>query len=129
MTKRLDFEGRVFRLAIAAGLPGSLVALVLLWTGEFTAKFQWTFTLIILLCWLGFVVALRHRIVFQLQVLSNIVGALREGDYSMRARGQREGRRAHRSCEGAQRPDRYAPATAAGRAGSHGTSAQSHERD
>ncbi len=64
MTKRRDFESRVFRLAIAAGLPGSLVGLVLLWTGEFTAKFQWTFTLIILLCWLGFVVSLRHRIVF-----------------------------------------------------------------
>ena len=91
MTKRLNFEGRVFQLAIAAGLPGSLVALVLLWTGEFTAKFQWTFTLIILLCWLGFVVSLRHRIVFQLQVLSNIVGALREGDYSMRARASEKG--------------------------------------
>ncbi len=91
MTKRLNFEGRIFRLAIAAGLPGSLVALVLLWTGEFTAKFQWTFTLIILLCWLGFVVSLRHRIVFQLQILSNIVAALREGDYSMRARASEKG--------------------------------------
>lgn len=91
MTKRLNFEGRVFQLAIAAGLPGSLVALVLLWTGEFTAKFQWTFTLIILLCSLGFVFSLRHRIVFQLQILSNIVAALREGDYSMRARASEKG--------------------------------------
>ncbi|MDA2936773.1 ATP-binding protein [Acidobacteria bacterium AH-259-A15] len=91
MKKQVSFEGRVFKLALAAGLPGSLVALVLLWAGDHTLKAQWTFTLIIVGCWLGFVFALRRRIIFQLQILSNILGALREGDYSMRARARKKG--------------------------------------
>ena len=57
-----------------------LVALVLLWTGDFTPRVQWTLTALILVVWLGFVSEIRHRVVFSLQTLSNILAALREGD-------------------------------------------------
>jgi two-component system, NtrC family, nitrogen regulation sensor histidine kinase NtrY len=36
--------------------------------------------------WLGFAFAVRERVVFPLQTLSNLLGALREGDYSVRGR-------------------------------------------
>jgi nitrogen fixation/metabolism regulation signal transduction histidine kinase len=83
-------EGRVVLLALLAGLPGSTVALWMLWTpGASTAKVQWTLTVLIVGAWLGFALAVRERVVFPLQTLSNLLGALREGDYSVRGRSPR----------------------------------------
>ncbi|HEX8852990.1 MAG TPA: hypothetical protein VF754_05860, partial [Pyrinomonadaceae bacterium] len=82
-----DFEQRVLLLALAAGLPGAAVALTLLWLGDYTAKVQWTLTVIVAVVWFGVSFALRERVVRHLQTLSNLLAALREGDYSIRARG------------------------------------------
>lgn len=76
-------------MAFIAGLPGVTVALVLLWTGAFTPKVQWTLTVLIVTVWLGLVSEIRQRVVFSLQTLSNILAALREGDYSIRGRDSR----------------------------------------
>ena len=84
--KEPSHEQRVLLMALAAGLPGSLVALILLWTGDFTPKLQWTLTVLIVSVWCGFAFAVRHRVVFPLQTLSNLLAALREGDYSIRGR-------------------------------------------
>jgi nitrogen fixation/metabolism regulation signal transduction histidine kinase len=86
---KLSHEGRIVWMAIAAGLPGSLVALLLLWTGEYTPKVQWTLTVLIVGLWFGFSLALRERVVFPLQTLSNLLAALREGDFSVRGRAAR----------------------------------------
>jgi methyl-accepting chemotaxis protein len=50
------------------------------------AKVQWTLTVLILGFWFGFALALRERVVLPLQTLSNLLAALREGDYSIRGR-------------------------------------------
>jgi two-component system, NtrC family, nitrogen regulation sensor histidine kinase NtrY len=85
----LTYDRRVLLMAILAGLPGSLVALLLLWTGEYSSKLQWTLTLSVGVAWLGVAWALRERVVFPLQTLSNLLAALREEDFSIRARGSR----------------------------------------
>lgn len=74
-------------MSLISGLPGTVLALLLLWTGGFTTKVQLTLTLFIAVIWLGFAFALRERVVRPLQTLSNLLAALREGDYSIRARG------------------------------------------
>jgi nitrogen fixation/metabolism regulation signal transduction histidine kinase len=74
-------------MALVSGLPGTFVSLLLLWGGAYTTKVQLTLTLFILAVWLGFAFALRERVVRPLQTLSNLLAALREGDYSIRARG------------------------------------------
>jgi len=76
-------------MALLAGLPGSLVSMVLLWTGDFPPKVEWTFAIIILALWLGFAFAVRERVVYPLQTLSNLLAALREGDFSVRGRAAR----------------------------------------
>jgi nitrogen fixation/metabolism regulation signal transduction histidine kinase len=86
---RISHEGRVVLLAVLAGLPGSATALWLLWAGEFAARTQWTLTVVIVAAWLGFAFAVRERVVFPLQTLSNLLGALREGDFSVRGRSPR----------------------------------------
>ncbi len=83
-------EQRLLLLALLSGLPGSLIALILLWSHDYTDKVQWTLTVLIVCCWLGFAYSLRERIVRHLQTISNLLAALREGDYSIRARGARQ---------------------------------------
>jgi nitrogen fixation/metabolism regulation signal transduction histidine kinase len=76
-------------MALAAGFPGVLVSMIMLWGGDYTPKVQWTLTVFIVGVWLGFAFAVRERVVIPLQTLSNLLAALREGDYSIRARGAR----------------------------------------
>jgi len=85
----LTHERRVLLLALAAGLPGSALGLVLLWTGGFALHVQWTLTLLVLILWSAFAFAARERVVFPLQTVSNLLAALREEDFSIRARGSR----------------------------------------
>ncbi len=85
----LSYEGRVVLLALLAGLPGSITALWILWTQPFPARTQWTLTVLVVGAWLGFAMAVRERVVFPLQTLSNLLGALREGDFSVRGRSPR----------------------------------------
>src|SRR5436309_14652543 len=84
---RLRFDQRILLLALAAGLPAALVALILLWTGDSTPKVQWTLTVFIVGVWAGCSFSVRHRVVLPLQTLSNLLAALRESDFSIRARG------------------------------------------
>ena len=86
-TSRLRFDQRILLLALAAGLPAALVALILLWTGSYTPKVQWTLSVVILGVWTGCSFSVRHRVVLPLQTLSNMLAALRESDFSIRARG------------------------------------------
>ena len=74
-------------MALGAGAPAVLISMIMLWGGDYTPKVQWTLSVLILGFWLGFSFALRERVVLPLQTLSNLLAALREGDYSIRARG------------------------------------------
>jgi two-component system, NtrC family, nitrogen regulation sensor histidine kinase NtrY len=85
--KPLLYERRILLLALAAGLAGTLVAMILLWTGPYSSKLQWTLTVVIVIAWLSFAFTAQSRVVFPLRTLSNLLAALREGDFSIRARG------------------------------------------
>jgi two-component system nitrogen regulation sensor histidine kinase NtrY len=87
--KLASHERRVLTLALLAGLPGSLLAFILLWVGDYSSRTQVTLGVIVAGIWLGFAFAVRHRVVFPLRTISNLLGALREGDFSVRARGGR----------------------------------------
>ena len=87
--RRVDHDQYVQRLALAGGLPAVIVALTLLWTGDYSLKVALTLSLMVLLCWWLFAIVLRERVVRPLQTLANLIAALREGDYSIRARGGR----------------------------------------
>ena len=86
-SRKLSLEDRILLLALAAAVPALLVAMLLLWRGDYTSKTQWTLTILIVAVWLGFTFSIRERVTRPLQTLSNILAALREGDYSIRARG------------------------------------------
>jgi len=83
----MRFERKITVLSLLSGLVGILIALVLLWTGSFQLSTQLLLTFLILLCWIGFALTVKNKVAFPLRTILNIVGALREGDYSMRLRG------------------------------------------
>ena len=82
----LPHERRVFLLALFAGLPGVVATLVLLKIGGYSSRVVWTFGPLVAGVWFIVAFALRERVVRPLQTLSNMLAALREGDFSLRAR-------------------------------------------
>ena len=81
---RLSHDTRILLMALGSALPGAVISLIFLWTGDSTPKVQWTLTVVILSFCLGFAFALRERVVLPLQTLSNLLAALGEGDFSIR---------------------------------------------
>ncbi len=77
----------MFLRALLAGLPAVAVALVLLWAGDFTPKTRWTVAVLAVGWWLAVAATIGERVMRPLQTISNLLAALREGDYSIRARG------------------------------------------
>jgi two-component system, NtrC family, nitrogen regulation sensor histidine kinase NtrY len=87
--KPLVHERRVQLMALAAGLPGVLVTIIILLTQGYTEKVQWTLGVIVIGFWLAFGSAVRERVASPLRTLANLLEAMREGDYSIRARHAR----------------------------------------
>jgi nitrogen fixation/metabolism regulation signal transduction histidine kinase len=84
-------EQSVLYLALIAGLPAGLALLVLTWGQTYTFEVRWTLTTVVLLVWIGaavFAYQLVQRVLF---LQANLLGALREGDYSIRGTGAKPG--------------------------------------
>src|SRR5215469_15214955 len=82
-------QTRILLLALAAGFPAVLTTMLILWLGNYQPKVQLTLTVVILGAWWGFAAAVRERVASPLRTLANLLEAMREGDYSIRARGGR----------------------------------------
>ena len=81
----IKFEGRVAMLALLAGFPGASFC-AFLWLDGYSSRVQWTVDLLLVFFWLAISANLKNRVVRPLQTLSNILAAIREGDYSIRGR-------------------------------------------
>lgn len=87
---RIAFENRITLRALTGGLPAVAATIILLWLNDYSLKVQLTFDLLVVCFWLGFSFSIGERITRPLQTLSNMLAALREGDYSIRARRARD---------------------------------------
>src|SRR6185503_1214891 len=85
----LSFERRLLIWALLTGLPGTALAVVLLWTGPLDVRLQWSGTILLIILWTALAVRLRERVIRPVQTLSNMMSALLEGDYSIRTRDTR----------------------------------------
>lgn len=88
-TPRISFENRLLLLALAGGLPLLVLVGVLLFQADIDVGPALVLLALAGLCWLGFGFAARRFAVYHLQTLSNLLEALREGDYSLRGRRAR----------------------------------------
>src|SRR5262247_492755 len=86
---RLTHDQRILGLAFAWSIPALAISLSLLWFETADLKLQCTLTIVLLTAWLGGAFAIRERVIRPLQTASNLLAALREEDFSIRARGAR----------------------------------------
>jgi two-component system nitrogen regulation sensor histidine kinase NtrY len=84
--KRLGLDRRVLILALLVGLPGLATALGLLWLGDYSSPARWSATIFLGLGWLVLAFMVQDSVVRPLGTLANMLAALREGDFSIRAR-------------------------------------------
>lgn len=88
--QRLAFETRLLWMCLAGGLPAIVMLAWLLYSATaMDAALNALLMTIAVGAWLGFGLAARRFVVFHLQTLSNLMEALREGDYSLRGRRAR----------------------------------------
>ena len=82
----ITFERRLLLLALCAGLPAVVCALLVLWLNDYSNGTRWTLAVLLVLCWVGFAVAVEERVAYAIRTLANLLGALAEGDFSFRLR-------------------------------------------
>jgi nitrogen fixation/metabolism regulation signal transduction histidine kinase len=85
--RRFGYERRIVLMALLGAAPALIGFFTLLLLGDYSAKVRWTFGGLTAVWFLGCLFALRERVRFPLQSLANILGGLRDEDYSVRARG------------------------------------------
>ncbi len=83
---RLSYEHRVNLYCFLVALPGLLVSTVLVWIQPWALESRLGLITLELFAWWLLALALQEQTTRPLQTLSNVIGALREEDYSFRAR-------------------------------------------
>jgi len=87
--QRLSFERRLRMWLYCLGLPLFLLIVVEMQLHHVDSSIQWIALPTLAMAWMFAVSMLLEQIVRPLQTLANVVAALREDDYSFRARGGR----------------------------------------
>src|SRR5258708_16962298 len=84
--ERISHELHVQLLVLAAALPAVAFSIWELWAGGHSPKVVWTVILLIGVGWVGAALAVRDAVANPLRTIANLLEAMREGDYSIRAR-------------------------------------------
>ncbi len=89
--RRFPHDLRIQLLALGAGLPALVLAAFLLRRSDLSPSIQWTLGTLVVVVWLAVASSAREAVARPLQTLSNLLGAMREEDFSFRARvGRRD---------------------------------------
>jgi two-component system nitrogen regulation sensor histidine kinase NtrY len=84
---KFTHDQAILAYCLFGGLPAVVFSFVWLWSAPHAPDVRATVALLVLACWLGFAFAAQGRVIRPLQTMSNLLMALREGDFSFRARG------------------------------------------
>jgi two-component system nitrogen regulation sensor histidine kinase NtrY len=86
-----SLEHAVLLLAVTAGLPAAAALVYLTWGETYTFEVRWTITTVVAAVWFGAAAMAFQMVTRALYLQANLLGALREGDYSIRGAGGRPG--------------------------------------
>lgn len=84
--RRLSYERRISLYSFLVGLPALVVCVVLVWMQPWTTESRLGLIGAVLFIWWLIALALQEQTTRPLQTLANVIGSLREEDYSFRAR-------------------------------------------
>src|SRR5690242_7204439 len=86
-----SLEQGVVGLTLLAGLPAALALAWIVWGENYSFEVRWTLAAVILVVWIGCAAAAHQMITRVLFLAANLLGALHEGDYSIRGTGAKPG--------------------------------------
>src|SRR5882762_1215130 len=85
--KRAQYERRINFYSFLTALPGIILSGVLIWMQPWTTESKFALSFLEAFVWWILALMLHEQVIRPIQTLANVVGALREEDYSFRARG------------------------------------------
>ena len=86
-----SLERSVLLLALLSGLPATLALIYVTWAQQYSFEVRWTLVSIVGAVWIGAAVVAFQMVTRALYLQANLLGALREGDYSIRGTGTKPG--------------------------------------
>ena len=86
-----SLERAVLWLTLIAGLPAALTLIYLMWNRQYSFEVRWTLITVIGGIWVSSAIAAYQMVTRALYLQANLLGALREGDYSIRGTGAEPG--------------------------------------
>ena len=86
-SRKYTHDQAILAYCLLGGVPAVAFTFLWLWGEDHAPDVRVTVVLLVVACWLGFALAARNRVIRPLQTMSNLLLALREGDFSFRARG------------------------------------------
>jgi PAS domain S-box-containing protein len=84
---RQNLERSIAVLATVGALPAVVAVMVMLWKDPYSFEVRWTLMTTVLVAWMATVAVAHQRVTRVLNLIANLLGALREGDYSIRGAG------------------------------------------
>jgi two-component system nitrogen regulation sensor histidine kinase NtrY len=87
-----NLEQSVLALGVLAGLPAAVLLILLTWGQAYSFEVRWTVVTTVLVIWIGCATLARQMVFRTLLLAANLLGALREGDYSIRGTARAAGR-------------------------------------
>ena len=85
----MRYERRIVFTALLALAPVAIAAVLLVFVGDFSTRARWTTLFFVAVAAFLATYVLHEQLTYPLRTLSNLIAALREEDYSLRARNAR----------------------------------------
>jgi nitrogen fixation/metabolism regulation signal transduction histidine kinase len=89
--RNLPFQARIVLMALAGGLPATVIALALLSQADIADSVYRLLVILLLGVWVGFAIAVHRMTIEPLRSIANLLEALRGGDYAVRGRHATKG--------------------------------------
>jgi nitrogen fixation/metabolism regulation signal transduction histidine kinase len=86
-----SLEQAVLGLTLLAGLPAIAALTWIVWGQNYSFEVRWTLAAVVLVVWIACAAAAFQMITRVLYLAANLLGALHEGDYSIRGTGAKPG--------------------------------------
>jgi nitrogen fixation/metabolism regulation signal transduction histidine kinase len=86
-SRKFTHDQAIFAYCLLGGAPAVVFSMAWVWSESRPVEVGCTVTLLVVGCWFGFAFAVQKRVIRPLHTMANLLLALREGDFSFRARG------------------------------------------
>jgi two-component system nitrogen regulation sensor histidine kinase NtrY len=86
-----SLEQAVVGLCLLGGLPAAIALVWVVWGQNYSFEVRWTLAAVVAVVWIGCAIAAYQMVTRVLYLAANLLGALHEGDYSIRGTGAKPG--------------------------------------